>query len=100
MLEPASDMVTQIPTLPLKKLGLNVVSTVGCGDVFAGVFAAYHVMGNSLAQSLIMASAAAGLNATRPETRGSPERAFLEATEQQCRDLGFTDQEYRGSKDH
>jgi ribokinase len=100
MLEPASDMVTQIPTLPLKKLGLNVVSTVGCGDVFAGVFAAYHVMGNSLAQSLIMASAAAGLNATRPETRGSPERAFLEATEQQCRDLGFTVQEYRGSKDH
>jgi ribokinase len=78
MLEPASGTVLEIPALPLKKLGLNVVSTVGCGDVFAGVFAAYHVMGSSLAQSLIMASAAAGLNATKPETRGSPDRASLE----------------------
>jgi ribokinase len=100
MLEPTSGVVVEIPTLPLKKLGLNVVSTVGCGDVFAGVFAAYYINQSSLVQSLIMASAAAGLNATRPETRGSPERAFLEATERQCRDLGFTVQEYRGSKDH
>jgi len=98
MLEPASGVVIEVPALPLKELGLNVVNTVGCGDVFAGVFAAYHVMGSSLAQSLIMASAAAGLNATRPETRGSPERAILEATEQQCRDLGFIVQEYRRSK--
>ena len=99
MLEPASGTVTQIPALPLKELDLNVVSTVGCGDVFAGVFAAYHVMGSSLAQSLIMASAAAGLNATKPETRGSPDRAILETVEQQCHDLGFAVQEYRGSKD-
>jgi len=99
MLEPASGTVTQIPALPLKKLGLNVVNTVGCGDVFAGVFAAYHVLGSSLVQSLIMASVAAGFNATRPETRGSPDRAILEAVEQQCHDLGFTVQEYRGSKD-
>lgn len=98
VLEPASDMVIQIPALPLEKLGLNVVSTVGCGDVFAGVFAAYHVMGNSLEQSLIMASAAAGLNATRSETRGSPDRAALEAMEQQFRNLGFTVQEYRAPK--
>jgi len=98
MLEPASGLVVEVPALPLKELGLNVISTVGCGDVFAGVFAAYHVMGSSLAQSLIMASAAAGLNATHSETRGSPERAILEATEQQLRDLGFTVQEYRDSK--
>jgi len=99
MLEPASGTVLEIPALPLKELGLNVVNTVGCGDVFAGVFAAYHVMGSSLAQSLIMASAAAGLNATKPETRGSPDRAILETVEQQCHDLGFAVQEYRGSKD-
>jgi len=98
MLEPASDTVTQIPALPLKELGLNVVNTVGCGDVFAGVFAAYCVKGSSLVQSLIMASVAAGFNATRPETRGSPDRAILEAVEQQCHDLGFTIQEYRHSK--
>jgi len=99
MLEPASGTVIEIPALPLKELGLNVVNTVGCGDVFAGAFAAYYVKGSSLVQSLIMASVAAGFNATRPETRGSPDRAILEAVEQQCHDLGFTVQEYRGSKD-
>jgi len=98
MLEPASGLIVEIPALPLKKLGLNVVNTVGCGDGLRWGLSAYHVMGSSLAQSLIMASAAAGLNATKPETRGSPERAILEATEQQCRDLGFTIQEYRHSK--
>ena len=98
MLEMASDLIVGVPALPLKELGLNVVNTVGCGDAFVGAFAAYYIMGANLRKSLIMASAAAGLNAARPETRGSPERAILEATEQQCRDLGFTVQEYRCSK--
>lgn len=98
MLEPTSGTVIEIPALPLKELGLNVINTVGCGDVFAGVFAAYYVMGSSLEQSLVMASAAAGLNATRPETRGSPDRAALEATEQQFRNLGFTVREYRAPR--
>ena len=89
MLEPASGMLVEVPALPLKELGLNVVSTVGCGDVFAGDFAAYHVMGNNLTQSLIMASAAAGLNTTRPETRGSPDRANLEVVANRSRELGF-----------
>jgi ribokinase len=89
MLEPASGRVVEVPALPLKTLGLNVISTVGCGDVFAGVFAAYHVMGSSLEQSLIMASAAAGLNATRPETRGSPNRATLEEVTNRSRNMGF-----------
>ncbi|MEA1872697.1 MAG: PfkB family carbohydrate kinase [Chloroflexota bacterium] len=98
MLEPASGTVIEVPALPLKKLGLNVVNTVGCGDVFAGVFAAYYVMGSSLAQSLIMASAAAGLNATRPETRGSPDRATLEEVANRSRDLGFVPRERKLSK--
>ena len=98
MLEPANGMVTEVPALPLKKLGLNVVSTVGCGDVFAGVFAAYHVMGSSLTQSLIMASAAAGLNATKPETRGSPGRANLEEVANRSRQFGFAVQERKLSK--
>jgi ribokinase len=89
MLAPASSTVIEIPALPLRKLGLNVINTVGCGDVFAGVFAAYHVMGSSLEQSLIMASTAAGLNATRPETRGSPDRARLEEMVNRSRNLGF-----------
>jgi ribokinase len=89
MLEPASSTVTEIPALPLKKLGLNVVSTVGCGDVFAGVFAAYQVMGANLQESLIMASAAGGLKATRLETRGSPDRATLQEVTDHSRNLGF-----------
>jgi ribokinase len=89
MLEPASSTVTQIPALPLKELGLKVINTVGCGDVFAGVFAAYYIMGANLRKSLIMASAAAGLNATQPETRGSPGRANLEKVANRSRGLGF-----------
>ena len=95
MLEPASGAVIDIPALPFKELGLNVINTVGCGDVFAGVFAAYHVMGSSLAQSLIMASAAAGLNATRYETRGSPARASLEEVANRSRKLGFKTQKHK-----
>ncbi len=89
MLEPATSTVIEVPALPLKGLGLNVINTVGCGDVFVGAFAAYRVLGASLEKSLIMASAAAGLNATQTETRGSPERATLEEVEQRSRDLGF-----------
>jgi ribokinase len=89
MLEPASGMVIEVPALPLRELGLNVINTVGCGDVFAGVFAAYHVMETGTAQSLIMASAAAGLNATKPETRGSPSRATLEEAANRSNNLGF-----------
>ena len=89
MLEPASGAAMEVPALPLKKLGLSVVSTVGCGDVFAGVFAAYYVTGSSLEDSLVMASAAAGLNATRPETRGSPSRGALEEVVKRSRKLGF-----------
>ncbi len=95
MLEAAGGKLTKIPALPLKELGLNVINTVGCGDVFAGVFAAYYVMGSSLERSLVMASTAAGMNATRPETRSSPDRAALEATERLSRNLGFRVQEYR-----
>jgi sugar/nucleoside kinase (ribokinase family) len=86
--------------LPLKELGLNVISTVGCGDVFAGVFAGYYVMGSGLEQSLIMASAAAGLNATRPETRGSPDRASLEEVANRSRKLGFAVRKHKIYESH
>ena len=98
MVEPANGLTMEVPALPLRELGLNVINTVGCGDAFVGAFAAYHALGANFQKSLIMASAAAGLNATRPETRGSPERVILEATEQKCRDLGFRVWEYGRSK--
>jgi len=89
LLEPTSGTVMEVSALPMKDLGLNVVSTVGCGDAFAGVFAAYYVTGSTLEQSLIMASAAGGLNAARPETRGSPDRAKLEEVVNRSQKLGF-----------
>jgi ribokinase len=89
MLEPAKGMVIEVPALPLKDLGLNVINTVGCGDVFIGAFAAYRVSGTNMQKSLIMASVAASLNATHPETRGGPKRATLEVTEQRSYKLGF-----------
>jgi ribokinase len=95
MLEPASGTLIEIPALPLKELCLNVINTVGCGDVFAGVFAAYHVMGSSLEQSLVMASAAAGLNATKPETRGSPDRATLDKVTTRSQKFGFKTQKHK-----
>jgi ribokinase len=90
MIDLADGTLIEIRALPLKELGLDVISAVGCGDVFVGVFAAYYVMGSSIEQSLIMASAAAGLNAARPETRGSPDRARLEEVANSSGELGLT----------
>ena len=86
----ADGRLIEVPALPLKELGLNVISAVGCGDVFVGVFAAHYVTESSLEQSLVMASAAAGLNAARPETRGSPDRTRLEEVASSSGKLGFT----------
>jgi len=98
MFEPEKDLMVEVPALPLEQLGLNVINTVGCGDAFVGAFAAYHALGANLRKSLIMASAAGCLNATRSETRGSPERQILEDTEQKCRDLGFAVRQHRHSR--
>jgi len=60
-----------------KALGLRVVNTVGCGDAFLGAFVAALVEHRSESEALRWASVAAGLKATRPETRGSPDRSTL-----------------------
>jgi ribokinase len=95
MLEPFGGLIVEIPALPLNELGLNVINTVGCGDAFVGAFAAYHILGANLQRSLTMASAAAGLNATHPETRGSPDRASLEKVAKRSQELGFVIREHR-----
>ena len=97
MVESATGRVSKIPALPLNDLGLSVINTVGCGDVFAGVFAAYRILGSGIRESLVMASAAAGLNATRPETRGSPDRAVLEEAARRSQGFGFTVREHENS---
>ena len=90
LLEPATRKVVETPALPLDRLGMQVVGTVGCGDAFVGAFAAYRILEADSAKALLMASVAAGLNATRQETRGSPDRATLEMVQQRACKIGYS----------
>ncbi len=67
----------KIPGIDLQKMGFKVISTVGSGDAFFGVLAAFLSMDYSIKDALISANAAGALNATRPETRGSPTKLQL-----------------------
>jgi ribokinase len=64
--------------VPLERLGLKVVNTVGCGDAFIGAFAAAKVMGLSDVESLRRACAAGSFKATQKDTRGGPTEDELE----------------------
>jgi ribokinase len=65
------------PGLDMKAVGLKVVNTVGCGDAFIGAFSAALTEDLSDVEALRWANCAAGLKASRAETRGSPDRATL-----------------------
>jgi ribokinase len=58
--------------VPLDRLGLKVVNTVGCGDAFIGAFAAAKVEGLDDVEALRRGCAAGSFKATRKETRGGP----------------------------
>jgi len=72
-----------VPGVNLKKLGLQVANTVGCGDAFLGVLIASKSQGLTDKESLERANLAGALKAAKAETRGSPTRLELE------RYLGF-----------
>jgi ribokinase len=63
--------------LDLQALHMKVTNTVGCGDAFLGAFSAALSEGLSDSEALKWGSCAAGLKATKPETRGSPNRETL-----------------------
>ena len=63
--------------VPLDKLGMSVVNTVGCGDAFIGGFASAKVEGLGDEEALRRASAAGSFKATKKETRGGPTRQEL-----------------------
>jgi len=75
-----NDEELELQALPLEKFHLKVISTVGCGDAFLGVFAASLSQGFSEIESLERANAAGGLKASKAETQGSPRKKELEAT--------------------
>ncbi|OYT51080.1 MAG: hypothetical protein B6U73_02635 [Desulfurococcales archaeon ex4484_204] len=53
-------------------LGLKIVSTVGCGDAFVGVFSAMKALGCNDLESAVYATCAASIKASREDPRGSP----------------------------
>ncbi|MCW3991604.1 MAG: PfkB family carbohydrate kinase [Candidatus Bathyarchaeota archaeon] len=61
-----------INAAPLKRMGLEVVNTVGCGDAFIGAFAASKVEAIDDVEALRRGCAAGSFKATRKETRGGP----------------------------
>jgi ribokinase len=67
-----------LPAIPLDTLGLRVVNTTGCGDVFVGVFAVCKVLGYNDIDAIKKANLAAGIKASRYETRGGPNKQELE----------------------
>jgi ribokinase len=73
----SEEEVIHIPALPLERLGMKVVNTVGCGDAFLGAFAASLVQGLDEEEALRRGCAAGAYKATRRETRGSPRREEL-----------------------
>ena len=91
LIDLSTGAMTEIPPLPLAGLGLQTMSAVGCGDVFIGTCAAFLAQGYERHTALLRASAAAGLNATRAETRGGPTRTLLDDTVERARRLGFGD---------
>jgi ribokinase len=80
-LDPSGATVV-MDAVPLGRLGLRVVNTVGCGDAFIGGFASAKVEGLGDVEALRRASAAGSFKATRKETRGGPtQRELLELLE-------------------
>ena len=68
------EIIVSVPSVNLEKIGLKVVNAIGCGDAFLGAFAASKAEGLDDVESLERANLAGALKATKPETRGSPNR--------------------------
>ena len=75
------------------------MNTVGCGDVLVGAYAAGLAQGLEQSHALFEASAAAGLNATREDTRGGPDHTALMDVIRSATRFGFALDQSWGSTD-
>ncbi len=78
---------THVGAVPLERLGLEVVNTVGSGDAFIGAFAAAKVEGMDDVEALRRGCAAGSFKATRKETRGGPNAEELLEIMRRCESL-------------
>ena len=74
----STGVTVSMEAVPLDRLDLEVVNTVGCGDAFIGGFASALVESEDDVDALRRATAAGSYKATRKETRGAPSREQLE----------------------
>ncbi len=77
-------VLTHVSSVDPQVLGLNLVSTSGCGDTYTGVFTAYKLSGFDDITSMIHASCASGIKASREDPRGSPSKKELEGLYRDC----------------
>ena len=68
----ANGQLIEVPPLPLTELGMSPVNSVGAGDAFHGALAALEAERQELIDALLGATAAAGINVSRPGTRDAP----------------------------
>lgn len=70
--EEGAGATVHIDAVPVRRLGMEIMNTVGCGDAFIGAFAAAKVEGLDDIRALRRGCAAGSFKATRKETRGGP----------------------------
>ncbi len=84
----ASSQLIEVLPLPLTDLGMNPVNSVGAGDAFHGALAALEAEGHEVTDALLGATAAAGINVSRPGTRDAPVSDELEQVLAAWREMG------------
>jgi len=68
----SEEIVLSMNAVPLEKIGLEVINTVGCGDAFIDAFASAKGEGHDDIEAMRWGCAAGAYKAPRIETRGSP----------------------------
>lgn len=90
VLDLANSQLIEVPPLPLTELGMNPVNSVGAGDAFHGALAALEAEGQEFTDALLGATAAAGINVSRPGTRDAPTSDELAQLLAAWREMGGT----------
>lgn len=84
----ANGQLIEVPPLPLTELDMSPVNSVGAGDAFHGALAALESGGQEFTDILLGATAAAGINVSRPGTRDAPTSDELAQVLAAWRDMG------------